>query len=273
MSTMLEKAQKHYKDRRYKLALDALEYAEADVRRRDDMEGMQGVLDLALAMHCDNLAIRAQWALDRAAGRGNLRVDLRSGAMAVIADCRLIGGSGFDIENPSKGTWDVIFKDDQVSVLQVVRLVDDAAFVLGQTLLIEWDGLTVVIGGAGAMSRGGEFFGGGFGVAGAAAGMLAASALNALTTSTGIDTVIHLEAPTAELFLHYDKQTPEVLRRRLSPVFTRLRQGEPRESSQNAGPDDHVVDRLQKLADLLDRGLLTRDEFAQLKADLLSGGV
>ena len=26
---------------------------------------MKGVLDLALAMHCDKLAIRAQWALDR----------------------------------------------------------------------------------------------------------------------------------------------------------------------------------------------------------------
>jgi hypothetical protein len=32
-----------------------------------------------------------------------------------------------------------------------------------------------------------------------------------------------------------------------------------------------VVDRLHKLADLLDRGVVTPEEFAKLKTDLLSG--
>ena len=100
--------------------------------------------------------------------------------------------------------------------------------------------------------------------------MLTASALNAMTSSTSIDTVIHLQVPSGELFLHYDQQTPEVLRRTLSPVFTRLRQEQPSDSSQGDASPAGVVDQLHKLADLLDRGLLTPEEFAQLKADLLS---
>ena len=197
-------------------------------------------------------------------------MDLRSGAIAVIPDCHLIGGSGFDVDHPDKGIWDVIFKDDRVALLQIVGLAGDPAFVLGQTLLIEWDGLSIDIGGAGAMSTGGGYLGGGFGVAGAAAGVLAASALNAMTTSTSIDTVIHLEAPSGELFLRYDEETPEALRRKLSPVFTMLRQDSP--PADDDATVDHVVDRLHKLADLLDRGLVTPEEFLQLKADLLSDG-
>ena len=34
--------------------------------------------------------------------------------------------------------------------------------------------------------------------------------------------------------------------------------------------EDHVVDRLHKLAGLLDRGLIDEGEFARLKADLMS---
>ena len=210
----------------------------------------------------------ARKALDQAAARG---VDPRAGALVVLPGCRLIGGSGFDIERPGEGTWDVIFKDDQVLLHQVVRsITGDNYRGPGQTLEIGWAGLSVDIGGAGAMRKGGGFIGGGFGLAGAAAGMLTASALNAMTSSTSIDTVIHLQAPSGELFFHYDQQTPEVLRRTLSPVFTRLRQGQPSGPPQGNASASGVVDQLHKLADLLERGLLTPEEFAELKSDLLS---
>ena len=189
----------------------------------------------------------------------------------MLPDCLLIGGSGFDIGRPGEGTWDVIFRDDQVLLHQEVHSVSGEDYRgPGQTLEIGWSGLAVDIGGAGAMRKGGRFFGGGFGIVGAAAGMLTASALNAMTSSTSIDTVIHLQTPSGELFLHYDRQTPEVLRRTLSPVFTKLRQAQPSVSSQGDASTAGVVDQLHKLGDLLDRGLLTSEEFAQLKADLLS---
>ena len=61
---------------------------------------------------------------------------------------------------------------------------------------------------------------------------------------------------------------------RLSQVFNILRA---QSASQAADDDsryksgsDHVVDRLAKLADMLDRGLITSEEFATLKSDLLT---
>ena len=70
------------------------------------------------------------------------------------------------------------------------------------------------------------------------------------------------------MFLHHDELTPAALRMGLSPVFTRLREGS--QAAQPVGSQENVVDRLHKLADLLDRGLLTDDEFARLKSELLS---
>ncbi len=279
MSATLDKARQQFEAGKYKAAVSTLWSVERDIRGGGDPEGAQSLLDLASGLRektsggvrdeCDALANYARKALDEAAGRA---ADPRNGSMAVLAACRLIGGSGFDIERPAEGTWDLVFRDDAVLVQQVVRGTTGADYRgRGQTLRIEWDGLGVRIGGAGAMRKGGGFIGGGFSVAGAAAGMLTASALNAMTTSTSIDTVVHLETPSGELFLHYGQQTPEVLRRTLSPVFTKLRQGQPSDSSQGGASGDHVVDRLHKLADLLDRGVVTPEEFAKLKTDLLSG--
>jgi hypothetical protein len=130
------------------------------------------------------------------------------------------------------------------------------------------------IGGPGARRSGGGFAGGGFGVAGAAEGMLIAAALNMMTTHTKIDTVICLQTSDAELFLHNGNEPPDALRMRLSPIFNILRK---QASSSHAPPAElnapaahgAVVDRLTQLGQLLDRGLITEDEFKQLKAELL----
>lgn len=274
MSTMLDKAQQQFDTGQYSAAVATLGSVEATVLRYHDAYEAQALLDLAVKLRdctsgrtsklCDRMAHSAQ----------NVLADPRFGAMVVVPGCQLIGGSGFDIERPSEGTWDVIFRDDQVLVHQVERGVNDYTYRLqGQTLSLEWRGLSINISGAGAIRKGGGFIGGGFGIVGAAAGMLTASALNAMASGSSVDTVLHLQTPSGELFLHYDRQTPEVLRRTLSPVFTRLRQEQPRDPSPSDASADHVVDRLHKLADLLDRGLLTPEEFAQLKADLLSGNI
>ena len=278
MSATLEKARQQFEAGNYKAAVATMWDVERDVRGGDDTAGAQGLLDLATALReqaggkfrsdCDALCGYARKALDQGVRRG---IDLRVGALAVLSGCRLLGGSGFDIELPEEGTWDVIFKDDQVLLYQVVYSVSAENYRgSGQTLEIGWAGLAINIGGAGAMRKGGRFIGGGFGIAGAAAGMLTASALNAMTSSTSIDTVIHLLTPSGELFLHYNQQTPAVLRRTLSPVFTRLRQEPSLSPAQADASPAGVVDQLHKLADLLDRGHLTPEEFAQLKADLLS---
>lgn len=100
---------------------------------------------------------------------------------------------------------------------------------------------------------------------------MTAAALDSLTTSTKMDTVVRLQIPSAELYLYYGKQTPQDLRRTLSPVFTGLRRADSAGVAQAPVSSERVIDRLHKLADLLDRGVLTEDEFACLKANLLSG--
>ena len=197
--------------------------------RYPDPYEAQALLDLAVKLRDRTSGDRtgASSATGLARSAQNVLADPRVGAMVVVPGCRLIGGSGFDIERPGEGTWDVIFRDDQVLLHQVVRRSAARPTAARPDAEIGWGGLAVDIGGAGAMRKGGGFFGGGFGIVGAAAGMLTASALNAMTSSTSIDTVIHLQTPSGELFLHYDRQTPEVLRRTLSPVFTKLRQDQP----------------------------------------------
>jgi hypothetical protein len=73
----------------------------------------------------------------------------------------------------------------------------------------------------------------------------------------------------AELFVHHDSETPDALRMRLSQVFNILRSRSSKSTTPEPTEDGHVIDRLAKLADLLDRDLLSRQEFDRLKADLL----
>ena len=94
--------------------------------------------------------------------------------------------------------------------------------------------------------------------------------LDALTSKSTSDTVLRLQKPSAELYLFHDALAPQALRVALAPVFDRLRQTEAPSTSQVGEADDDVIDRLGKLADLLDRGAITHDEFDELKAKLLS---
>ena len=125
------------------------------------------------------------------------------------------------------------------------------------------------IGGPGAQQAGGGFFGGGVGPQGAVEGIAIASALNLLTTRTKIDTVICLQTSSAELFLHCQHETPDALRIRLSQVFSTLREQTASVRSAGDPAGGHAVDRLAKLADLLDKGLISREEFDKLKPELL----
>jgi len=207
--------------------------------------------------------------LDEAAKRAT---DPRTGAMAILPECRLIGGSGFDVDDPSEGAWDLVFRDDRVVVQRAAPAAGGQTHRdQGQSLTIAWAGLSVDVESDGAMRETGGSSGAGVGGE-AAVGRLAALPPDALTGSTTINTVVHLATPEGELFLRYDQQTPEALRRALSPVFAKLRDDEPRDLSEGHDSAAHVVDQLDKVAELLNRGVITPEEFAQLKADLLSEG-
>lgn len=133
----------------------------------------------------------------------------------------------------------------------------------------------VDIGGPGLVRTGGGFSGGGFGLVGAAEGIAIAGFLNALTTRTKIKTIVRVEATDAELFVLNTKADPESLRISLSRVLGVIRQARASADAsalgQKAPGPVSVVDELSRIAGMLDNGLLSREEFDQLKARLLAG--
>ncbi len=132
----------------------------------------------------------------------------------------------------------------------------------------------VEIGGPGLVSTGGGFVGGGFGVQGAAEGMAIAAVLNALTTRTSIKTIVRIQGTRCELFLLHTKATPAQLRIELSRPLAAIRSAKVPPA---AGMSQHPVtatppspvEELAKLADMLEKGLLTREEFELMKAKVV----
>jgi Short C-terminal domain len=131
----------------------------------------------------------------------------------------------------------------------------------------------VEIGGPGLVKTGGGFVGGGFGVSGAVEGMAIVAVLNTLTTRTSIKRIMRIQGTNRELFLLHTRLTPEQLRIAMSrPLAIRSAR-----ATQATGRTQHdapvatppPVQELTKLADMLEKGLLTREEFNLMKAKIL----
>jgi hypothetical protein len=83
--------------------------------------------------------------------------------------------------------------------------------------------LAIEIGGPGRTTAGGGFIGGGFGLEGAVTGMLVSTALNALTTSTSVLTVIAVLATEGEVWMANTHVEPAAMRIELAPAFVAVR--------------------------------------------------
>jgi hypothetical protein len=181
-------------------------------------------------------------------------------ALVVIRRCRVLGGTGLGLQPGDRG--ELIFESELVR-LRGFR---------GDESRIAYDEVTAIeIGGQGSRRQGGGFFGGGFGLEGAAEGLLIATALNMLTTRTTMDAVICIQTLQQELFLQHADASPDNLRIKLSPVLTILRRNAAPFRAGELAPEraaDHV-ERLVELGRLLERGLISEQEFQRLKSDLL----
>lgn len=141
------------------------------------------------------------------------------------------------------------------------------------------------VGGPGVQSRGGGFAGGGFGLAGFAVGVVTAGVLNKLTTRTSIQTLLRIQAVlanggVAEWVFLTDVDSPESVAGIIRPITLQL---ETRVAQQAAQPDQipsppqvavatgggDKISRLRELAELHQTGVLSDDEFAKLKAEIL----
>jgi hypothetical protein len=93
--------------------------------------------------------------------------------------------------------------------------------------------------------------------------------------NTRIKTFVRLQTADSELFFLHTTLLPDDLRIHLSRGIGAVREARPSitsrgDSERQPGPAS-LVDELSKLAGLLDSGLLTREEFDQLKAKLIAG--
>ena len=113
-------------------------------------------------------------------------------------------------------------------------------------------------------------FGGGFGVVGAAEGMLAAGVINALTTRRKRYAVLRIVTATSEYVLSTTERDGSQLAPALIPVQVRIRAARSQRLPSATPQAASVADEIRKLASLRSEGLLTDEEFAQAKARLLS---
>lgn len=135
------------------------------------------------------------------------------------------------------------------------------------------------VGGPGVQSRGGGFAGGGFGLAGFAVGAVTAGVLNKLTTRTTIQTLMRVQVSTNAILSEWifltDIASPESVAGILRPITLQLelrahQVAETANTATNAiGTVSDKVARLKELSDLHESGVLSEDEFNQLKRELL----
>ena len=263
MSVELEKAKAQIAAGQYKQAVSMLweaeRWAQGDLTEAHRLLAVAAELrdkaDGRLKGDCDYFIKWAEKCIEKESAKP--LVALAASAIAVVGGCTVLGGHGLP---PQAGqSWNLIFSQGRLHLVRGL-VIADVAYA---------DVVALEIGGPGAQRRGGGFFAGGFGVTGAAEGMLVAAALSLLTTSTAVSTVVCLMTSSAELFLHTSSETPDDLRMRLSPVFSVLRQQETAQAAAQGNGGGSVVERLAKLASLLEKDLISREEFDRLKADLL----
>lgn len=176
----------------------------------------------------------------------------------LVAGFTLVGGTGFAIEHHAN-----------CSLISLPDAVDVRAETGGEGVAtIPYAEITVLELGGGVDRRGGGFFGGGFGLQGAAEGMAIASVLNALTSKSSISTGVQITSNRGELLLHHGTVEANEMRRQLSPLFTRYHAA----TQNTASPSNHATDsagQLERLAGLRDRGVLSEAEFQAAREPLV----
>jgi hypothetical protein len=186
--------------------------------------------------------------------------------LATLYDAVLLGGYLPDIEVFTGQRHHVMFFEDRLWLVLGSTRVPQVAIPYREIENIE-------IGGPGIVRTGGGFTGGGFGVVGAIEGMGIASILNGFTSRTSIKTILGIQGTGFEFFLLHTRATPERLRIELSRPLAAIRSTRALRTAAEQGPvpGSYVspVDELTKLADMLDKGLLTRDEFDLMKTKIM----
>lgn len=170
----------------------------------------------------------------------------------------VIGGSGYPIG--VRGACQLEFASDKVFIHALFEKQYTAVAISEYENVV-----SLQLGGRGAITSGGGWIGGGFGLSGIVTGALMASALNKVTTHSSIETIIYFSTTTGELVLFNNQYMPEQLRAMLSPAFTRIEAAHRGAATPTASP----IDQLRELGQLRNDGTISEDEFRHLKSSVL----
>jgi hypothetical protein len=184
--------------------------------------------------------------------------------LAKISNLELIGGFGTDSLNLGSH-YDLYFTFDTVVVAETA-----SATTMGTLDYV--DLLALKVDGPGAVTTGGGFIGGGFGVTGAVEGMIVASVLNAITTRKTVQTIVEVQDTHRDMLFLHTTHTPDRMRAMLKPVEARLRTYK-RSADSNQRQEVQEVDplaRLERLVALHGSGALTQSEFETAKQRILA---
>lgn len=201
------------------------------------------------------------------AAKSQAASELDARTLITLREVAYLGGHVPESAITAGKQYDVRFLEDPLAVCAVRRADVLAEVSYGQVEHME-------IGGPGLVKRGGGFVGGGFGVTGAIEGMAIAAVMNGLTARTSIKTVVRIQGTSCELFLLHTSATPDQLRIGMSRTLSIIRSAR---ATEVAGAiqqgvravSSSPVEELTKLADMLEKGLLTREEFDLMKAKLI----
>lgn len=186
--------------------------------------------------------------------------------LARLRRCTFLGGYGMDIEIQPRAEAEVLFTRAGVWMLPTGKTQPFLHRPYAKMRALELSG--------GASRTGGGYVGGGFGTTAAVEGMAIAAALNSLTTKIRKYTAMRIEATDAELFFFKAEVLPKELEIRLAEPRAHIRtaaaQGSATVPSPSISQSAGFADQLIRLAELVEKGLLTDDEFATAKARLLS---
>lgn len=172
--------------------------------------------------------------------------------------------AGFALEPLVVGrNYSLYFTDEAILVADAAaREVDSLAHA---------DLLALNVDGPGAVTKGGGFIGGGIGL-GAVEGMAIAGVLNALTTRTSVTTFVEIQDSSKHLLFVHSAMTPDEISLRLKTVHARMR-AQAQTASRNQQSSHAQLDpieRLRRLGELHQQGILTDDEFRAAKEGLLA---
>ena len=169
----------------------------------------------------------------------------------------VVGGYGWSPEPDSRVTVRVGAQSLAVGTLPAVT-----------PMVVPYDELLSLEFHGGKTTKGGGFFGGGFGITGALEGMLIASVLNKLTTKTSINSIVRLSGRSGETVLHAPNRMPTDLRTMFAPAVNAVAAREARGTTTPANSAD-LLEKLERLVTLHVNGHLTDEEFISAKQQIL----